>query len=238
MMCVNTRSTARARAHVYVDFDGTIATVDTTDLLLSRFAAPEWQAVEEEWKAGRIGSRECMVRQIDLVRASPDELRAMCEEIEVDSGFAAFVDASRALGFPLTVVSDGLDLNVNTVLRRHGLELPIRANHLRYLGDQRWSLTFPYARTECATLAGNCKCQFPAEDASEVAILVGDGRSDFCVAGRVDFVLAKSSLLQHCRKTALNHMAFETFDEAHDLLASWISARGLPEVRDQARSGE
>lgn len=238
MMRVNTRSAARAHAHIYVDFDGTIATVDTTDLLLSRFAAPQWQVVEEEWKAGRIGSRECMVRQIDLVRASPDEMMAMCEEVEVDPGFATFVEASQALGLPLTVVSDGLDFNVNTVLRRHGVELPVRANHLRYLGDHRWSLTFPYARSDCATLAGNCKCQFPAEDGSEVAILVGDGRSDLCVAGRVDFVLAKASLLQHCRKSAINHVAFETFDEARDLLALWISTRGLPEAREQARSGE
>ena len=60
--------------HVFVDFDGTIAPVDTTDLLLERFADPAWHRIEEEWKAGRIGSRECLVRQIDLVRASPEEL--------------------------------------------------------------------------------------------------------------------------------------------------------------------
>lgn len=55
---------------VFVDFDGTISLEDTTDVILERFADPEWRTVEAEWLAGRIGSRECLARQIDLVRAS------------------------------------------------------------------------------------------------------------------------------------------------------------------------
>ena len=43
---------------VLVDFDGTIALEDTTDLMLERFANPLWRSVETEWVAGRIGSRE------------------------------------------------------------------------------------------------------------------------------------------------------------------------------------
>jgi 2-hydroxy-3-keto-5-methylthiopentenyl-1-phosphate phosphatase len=67
-------STARVKCRVLVDFDGTIAPTDTTDLLLERFAEPEWHSIEDDWKAGRIGSRECLVRQIDLVRATPTEM--------------------------------------------------------------------------------------------------------------------------------------------------------------------
>ena len=66
-------STTRVKCRVLVDFDGTIAPIDTTDLLLERFAAPAWHDIEDDWKAGRIGSRECLVRQIDLVRATPAE---------------------------------------------------------------------------------------------------------------------------------------------------------------------
>jgi 2-hydroxy-3-keto-5-methylthiopentenyl-1-phosphate phosphatase len=59
---------------VFVDFDGTISLEDTTDVILERFADPEWRKVESEWLAGVIGSRECLARQIDLVRATPEEL--------------------------------------------------------------------------------------------------------------------------------------------------------------------
>src|SRR5262245_12565255 len=68
-------SRSRVKCHVFVDFDGTIASLDTTDLLLERFAAPQWRQIEEDWKAGLIGSRECLVRQIDLVRATSVEDR-------------------------------------------------------------------------------------------------------------------------------------------------------------------
>ena len=79
-------SIARVKCRVLLDFDGTISKVDTTDMLLERFAAPAWRDIEEEWKAGRIGSRECMVRQIDLVRATPAEMDAFIATVEIDTG--------------------------------------------------------------------------------------------------------------------------------------------------------
>jgi 2-hydroxy-3-keto-5-methylthiopentenyl-1-phosphate phosphatase len=47
-----------SRVRVFVDFDGTISLEDTTDVILERFADPEWRKVEAEWLAGIIGSRE------------------------------------------------------------------------------------------------------------------------------------------------------------------------------------
>jgi 2-hydroxy-3-keto-5-methylthiopentenyl-1-phosphate phosphatase len=52
------------RPHFAVDFDGTVSLTDTTDHLLDRFSGPEWLEVEQDWVAGRIGSRECLARQI------------------------------------------------------------------------------------------------------------------------------------------------------------------------------
>ena len=176
--------------HVFVDFDGTIAPVDTTDLLLERFADPGWQDIEEEWKSGKIGSRECMVRQIDLVRATPAAMDDFVSRIDIDPGFPDFVGLCRQQGYPTTVVSDGLDRTVSAVLKRAGLDLPIYANHLAWAGDDRWRLTFPNSRSDCRALSGNCKCQFAEAAVGHVRILVGDGRSDYCVAERSDLVLA------------------------------------------------
>ncbi len=215
-------SSMRLNCEVLVDFDGTIATVDTTDRLLERFAEPAWQDVEDEWKAGKIGSRECMVRQIALLRATPAEIDNFVSEIEIDPAFPAFVALCRSRGLGITVVSDGLDRTVGAVLERNGLELPFRANQLEWLGGDRWRLLFPHGRADCRSLAGNCKCQFAVAPAGTVRVIVGDGRSDFCVAQNAELVLAKSALLRHAAETGLPHVPFQSFAEATSLFAAWL----------------
>jgi 2-hydroxy-3-keto-5-methylthiopentenyl-1-phosphate phosphatase len=49
-------------------FDDTITLKDSTDLLLNRFADPCWLDIENEWLKGKIGSRECLERQLRFVR--------------------------------------------------------------------------------------------------------------------------------------------------------------------------
>jgi 2-hydroxy-3-keto-5-methylthiopentenyl-1-phosphate phosphatase len=222
------------RCHVFVDFDGTIAALDTTDLLLEQFADPKWHDVEEDWRAGRIGSRECLVRQIDLVRATPRQMEAFVANIEIDPDFPEFADLCRSRGLATTVVSDGLDFTVGRVLAQHGLEIPYFANHLEWVGKDRWRLTFPHARSNCRPLSGNCKCQFSDAEVGKVRIVVGDGRSDFCVAEGADLVLAKSALERHCRERNLVHYAFDGFGDATRLLAAWLDERAAVGVDTEA----
>ena len=218
-------SSRRLKCCVLVDFDGTIATDDTTDALLERFAEPGWLDIEADWQAGRIGSRECLVRQIDLIKASAKQYDDFVSSIEIDPGFRPFVEECRSRDFDIMVVSDGLDRTVGTVLRRAGLDLPFRANRLQAVGTDRWRLTFPHARDDCQSLSGNCKCQFAEAARGSVRVVVGDGRSDFCIAGRADLVLAKSSLVEHCRRNALPHFAITNFDEATDIFVRWLDDR-------------
>lgn len=224
--------------HVFVDFDGTIAPVDTTDLLLERFADPRWLDIEEQWKAGLIGSRECMIRQVDLVRATPEEIDRFIEEIEIDPGFAGFVRLCTGLGNAVTVVSDGLDRTIGAVLKRAGIDVPFRANRLAWAGGNRWRLKFPHARSDCAMLSGNCKCQFAEAERANARIVVGDGRSDYCIAGRADLVLAKGSLISRCREQHLPHIEFRDFTEASELLMHWIATHSGEQPETPAHVGD
>jgi 2-hydroxy-3-keto-5-methylthiopentenyl-1-phosphate phosphatase len=122
------------------------------------------------------------------------------------------------------------------VLDRNEINVPYFANHLQWLGDDRWRLKFPHAKSGCATLAGNCKCSFAEGRPRELNILIGDGRSDFCLAGRADLVLAKDSLLKHCRTAGLPHIGFENFDEATALLAGWLEERMSTSAGEAARA--
>ena len=109
---------------------------------------------------------------------------------------------------------------------------------LYYIG---LGLPFPKAAVEYEPRTdGSTSVTFRIEEGPRMlTIMVGDGRSDFCVAGRADLVLAKGSLLQHARANDLPHYAFETFEEATALLARWLDARGetvaLPQEPAQVR---
>lgn len=207
------------------DFDGTISLLDVTDTLLNRFGQPGWQELEDAWERGEIGSRECMKGQVALLDMSEDELRAHLDGIAIDPGFVAFVQAARAHGVAVQVVSDGLDYAIRHVLARHGLgHLPVFANRLVQVGERAWRLESPWASARCERASGNCKCQRLAQAQGEGpgpsgrVLYVGDSTSDFCVSGRADFVLAKYKLIAHCEQHGIAHAPFTDFAHAVGLL--------------------
>jgi 2,3-diketo-5-methylthio-1-phosphopentane phosphatase len=217
---------------VLCDFDGTIATEDVTDSILTRFAAPEWQAIEAEWKSGRIGSRACMERQVALIRATPAELDLHLESVEIDRHFFGFVHLCRAHRIPVTVVSDGLDYAINALLAREGLaDVPVIANHLESIGPDRYRLAFPNSYDDCRSASGNCKCLIAAlGNGATQTLLVGDGTSDVCAAGIVDLVFAKHTLLDHCRKSGIAHVPCLNFADAQSLMSALVDDRKTGEA--------
>jgi len=213
-----------SRVRIFVDFDGTISLEDTTDVVLERFADPSWQQVESEWRAGHIGSRECMKRQVELIRATPEELDTLCEEIPLDPHFPDLVALCNQKSIPVTVVSDGLDRTITRMLSRFDIDVPLLANKLVYLGDRRWTLEFLYSDPGCEAGAGNCKCLALTKKPHTLRILIGDGRSDFCASETADLVLAKSALVEHCQANGVPFIVFGNFAGATPLLADWIEA--------------
>jgi 2,3-diketo-5-methylthio-1-phosphopentane phosphatase len=200
---------------VSCDFDGTITTTDTVNALLTQFAEPEWLAIEDDWCAGKFGSRECLARQTKLLRIEPDRLDAFIDDVDVDPDVKGFFDDCLKMGIPVSVVSDGYDWAVRRVLSRMGIRgVPIVANRLVHLGEDRWAVLFPHTAQNCGS--GVCKCA--AANAQAQMIHIGDGRSDFCVSDLADIVFAKGSLLKNRTERGLHSVPFERFDEIRALL--------------------
>lgn len=219
------RSHARCRA--LIDFDGTIAPDDPTDRLLERFADPGWREVEAAWQAGQISSRECMGRQVALLRAMPAELDEQIRKVRIDPAFHTFLRFCGRHGVETVVVSDGFDRVVRAVLKSEKLAIPFFANRLEWQGGDRWRLAFPYAQSDCGVGGANCKCSHGAGSLIRSTVVIGDGRSDFCMSTRADFVIAKGALAGFCRRRGLMHREFGDFDDATEHLATWLASDRL-----------
>ncbi len=221
---------------ILCDFDGTITTADTADSIFTAFAAPAWHDVEALWAAGEIGSAECMRRQMELVDASITELNEELDGLEIDPSFSNFARFCAVNGFELVIVSDGVDYFIRRILKRVGLaNLPIRANQLLRTGERTFSLAHPFSVKDCASGAGNCKCACEASAApSKLTVLIGDGRSDFCVAQEADVVFAKKSLLRHAREQGIPAMEFSTFHDVEAMIERLVPAYALPQVFNKA----
>ena len=211
---------------ILCDFDGTVSVEDITDSLLERFARPGWQAIEQAWRRGEIGSHDCMAEQVGLLDASRDEIDAHLDTMMIDRAFAAFVAESEDAGIPLAIVSDGLDYAIRRILDSHGLgRLPIIANRLEAAGPRSWRLDFPYGSAGCRIASGNCKCATAgrARDAQKRVLLIGDGNSDFCVASEAHLVFAKHRLIEHCRSAGIAYVPITGFADATDLLPTLLA---------------
>jgi len=206
---------------VYCDFDGTITSLDATDAVLEAFALTEWRAWEARWVKGEITSQECLARQIELIQADRDTLVEFAADLPIDEGIHTLDRLCTEHGVPLTIVSDGIDLLVEAVLRRQGLlHLPVYSNHLHWDDNGHPTLRFPFAKRACDSGAGTCKCSLtlPTDPLSSHPVYIGDGRSDQCVSGKMQTVFAKGSLLNWCDRTGIPCIPFETLAEVANRL--------------------
>lgn len=207
-----------------IDFDGTLATEDTVDTLLEHYAPPRWEELEADWLEGRISALECMREQIALVRADRITLGRFFQRIQLDSHFLDFWQHIRKFA-TAAVVSDGLDYAIQAALKGASLgDLPVFANQLNFVSPDRLELTFPHRQADCRGGNGVCKCAIAKQLAKchgGPVVLVGDGKSDTCLAGVADVVFAKSSLLRHCAKQGIPYIEFENFSDVLNVVKTW-----------------
>ncbi len=223
---------------ILCDFDGTVSVEDITDSLLERFARPGWQTFEQAWRRGEIGSHDCMAEQVALLDASREEIDAHLDSMMIDRAFAAFVAEAEAVGVPLAIVSDGLDYAICRILDAHGLgRLPVIANRLEAAGPRRWRLEFPHGSAACRIAMGNCKCACAdrARDERRRVLLIGDGASDFCVAGAADLVFAKHRLIEHCRSAGIAYVPVTGFADALELLPTLLAGELTAQIGSPGR---
>ena len=215
----------------FLDFDGTITKKDVVDLILEHFASSEWRSVEREWVEGKIGSRECLTRQIALAKVTREELKKLDDHVEVDPTFFPFLKTVKDLGIPVTIVSDGFKVMIEQVLKHasknaEGLPgpLPIFSNQLEWHGSSVQA-RFPEGPV-CEHGCANCKPRVIASQRvpGKKIIFVGDGLSDRFAAEASDLTFAKGKLLKFCEEKNITHKKYSNFKEIEE----WVLKQSEP----------
>ncbi len=209
-----------------IDFDGTIAKFDVTDAVLERFAPPEWLEVENLWATGAIGSQECLRKQMALITRPLAEILRFVETIEIDSSFIDFVRQLQQRQIPLAIISDGFRIFIDAILAKNGLlGLKVFANEL-HEKNGKLVTSYPYSAADCSS--GTCKCLTSRQAAQGLPIyLIGDGRSDFCLAGAADFVYAKANLADYCLQEEIPFCAYADFADIFQDLRTQQSRKSV-----------
>ncbi|MBP2656452.1 MAG: 2-hydroxy-3-keto-5-methylthiopentenyl-phosphate phosphatase related protein [Firmicutes bacterium] len=201
-----------------IDFDGTIAEDDVTDAVLTKFAGDEWLEIEACWLKGDIGSKECLVRQMALVEADWEAVLSFIDGLAIDCKFAAFIQFVRMQGTAHAIISDGFAVFIRRILANAGIiGVPIFAN---YLTDENGVLKASFVNDAVGCPAGTCKCAVVERLKMNLpVVLIGDGRSDFCLADKADFVFAKDRLAEYCRERGIAHLEYRDFADVIDNLS-------------------
>jgi 2,3-diketo-5-methylthio-1-phosphopentane phosphatase len=197
---------------VFLDFDGTVTTVDSGVHLLSRLVDETvWRPVDDAYVRGEVGSRECLVREWAMLPRDEALIRAVADDVVVDPGFEPLVSSLRDAGAEVVVVSDGFGFLAREVCARVGVDC--------VTNDVDWStfaLTFPNEDRCCpCSTCGTCK-QAPIKSArarGRRTVLVGDGASDRKAAVLVDFLYAKDGLAFWCDDSGVPYEWFDCLDD-------------------------
>lgn len=218
---------------LFLDFDGTISRRDAVDAILETYAAPEWLTLEADWRAGRIGSRDCLRAQMSLVRASRKQIDALLDEIGIDEEFTNLLQLCVTNGIPFHIVSDGFDYCIRRILSAAGKNLAallrggrVCAAHLESRGHV-WHTEFPFFHQACAHGCATCK---PAvmrllNRTNAPSIFVGDGLSDCHAIKGADIVFAKDALAEYCREQPLEFSPYRNLSDVAAHIEKWLAGR-------------
>ena len=206
---------------VILDFDGTVTAEDTGVHLLRRLARGDWQSLEKEYLAGRIGSRDCIRQMWQLLPHDQDTVEKVIAEVPIDPHTSKLINSIKAAGAEVLIVSDGFGIAVRKVASE--LSIAVLTNIVDWSTGE---ISFPHGNSACpCALCGTCK-ETPVRAArleGRRVVVVGDGRSDLRAAMIADAVFAKGHLQKLCRESDIPFTPFNNFKELLEPLRKAIS---------------
>ncbi|MDD5730362.1 MAG: MtnX-like HAD-IB family phosphatase [Candidatus Omnitrophica bacterium] len=213
---------------VFLDFDNTITTFDVLDDIIARFSINErWKELENDWIAGKIGSKECLEGQLQEIRITKNDLsRYLRNKVKIDRHFKRLLTFLRKNKIKPVIVSDDFYWIINSILRNNGIKaIKIFCNNLKFKKD-RLITSFPHVNKLCLKSA-NCKKMHLLNNCygKKKIIFIGDGISDICPAVHADLAFAKGSLLKYLKANKKPHVAYADLGDVYKYLKGATNGR-------------
>lgn len=206
---------------ILCDFDGTITIKDALYYFFKTYCEDGWQEVESLWQNRKIGSKECLKKELALVQnLCPELINDYTKSVDIDESFIDFFNFTTENDIDLYIVSDGIDYFIEKILENHNIKgIKIISNHGEFKNDE-FKLSYPNNGKNCVNNLGTCKCNVLSEMKTkyEKVIFVGDGVSDFCVANKADLLFAKKSLVNYCEENGIKYFKYNNFDDIKNKL--------------------
>ena len=199
---------------ILCDFDGTISKKDAIYHFFKEHCLDGWQEVEKLWVEKKISSKECLEREFGLVKDLNQTLiDNYLETIEIDESFKDFYEYCNQNNIDIFIVSDGINYFIEKILENHEIKgIKVFSNHAEFVNG-KYELSYPNESKNCVNNLGTCKCNIlnNIKQKYEKTIYVGDGVSDYCVAGKADILFAKTSLIDYCEQNNIKYTRYNNF---------------------------
>jgi 2,3-diketo-5-methylthio-1-phosphopentane phosphatase len=220
-----------APVSVLIDFDGTISLHDVGDMLLAGLVEDQAavRAKDQAYVEHRVGSRELIAWDMEVLPRDPATLLAVVDDIPLDESFRDLVRVADEAGAAIEIVSDGVGFHVERMLERLGLaSLPVATN-TSVLGRGGEGVSFPYGNPACL-VCGTCKRERVRRHQAEgrAVVFVGDGPSDRYAAHHADVVFAKWSLAAWCEVIGVRYEPWERLADVAEWLEQALFDGRLP----------
>ena len=203
-------------ATVFCDFDGTVTSIDTFDLVADAVAPERWAELKSQLFGFEINLREGMARLAEVLQ--PQDLEAMVKRmqgIEPRPGFLPFLDQLEAAGLPFVLVSGGLVPLVEVVLGPHRQKL-----HQLVAADVRphpaGCLEFHCAFSSEEELVA--KAKVIERYGCGRSVVIGDSITDLRMAEAADLVFARAPLCDWLEQRGVDHYRWQDFGDVAAVL--------------------
>jgi 2-hydroxy-3-keto-5-methylthiopentenyl-1-phosphate phosphatase len=203
---------------ILCDFDGTISTVDTTDMVLERFSSWSWEQADDRYHQGKLGYMDwvrMMEKPFSKIGASMEEIcSVVIPEAKPRNHFGELVDYCLDR-IPFIIVSLGIDFIISRVLELNGWDRKVQTLMPRTsFSGQGFTFEYPELRyVDSLNLKDDTVKYF--KNRGDTVVYIGDSTPDYraCAESDIRFTVEDSRLSALCRKNGVRAEDFKDFEE-------------------------
>ncbi|MEM0156156.1 MAG: HAD-IB family phosphatase [Thermoplasmataceae archaeon] len=208
---------------ILCDFDGTISTVDTMDMVLKIFSSWSWEQADDQYQQGKLGYRDwirMMEKPFSNISANREVIcSVVIPEAKPRSHFGELVDYSLHR-IPLIIVSLGIDFIINQVLELNGWDEKVQTC-MPKTSFNGHGFTFEYPELRYAdslNLKDDAVKYFKTKGYR--VVYIGDGTPDYraCTEADIRFTVKGSRLSELCRINRVSVRDFTDFEEVLQII--------------------